>query len=59
MTWPIPCSGSTNLGFAGSVTMGWDKLLFVLVAFGLLTLTKINPAFVIFGAAVLGGVVYR
>jgi chromate transporter len=51
--------GVKNLGFSGSVTMGWDKLLFVLVAFGLLTLTKINPAFVIFGAAVLGGVVYR
>jgi len=51
--------GVNRLGFAGSVTVGWDKLLFVLVAFGLLTLTKINPAFVIFGAAVLGGVVYR
>jgi chromate transporter len=51
--------GVKRFGFAGSVTMGWDKLLFVLVAFGLLTLTKINPAFVIFGAALLGGVVYR
>jgi chromate transporter len=51
--------GVKRFGFAGSLTMGWDKLLFVLVAFGLLTLTKINPAFVIFGAAVLGGVVYR
>jgi chromate transporter len=51
--------GVNKFGFAGSVTVGWDKLLFVLVAFGLLTLTKINPAFVIFGAAVLGGVVYR
>ena len=51
--------GVNRLGFANSVTLGWDKLLFVLVAFGLLTLTRINPAFVIFGAAVLGGVVYR
>ena len=51
--------GVKNLGFSTSVTVGWDKLLFVLVAFGLLTLTKINPAFVIFGAALLGGVVYR
>ena len=51
--------GVKRFGFAGSLTMGWDKLLFVLVAFGLLTLTKINPAFVIFGAALLGGVVYR
>jgi len=51
--------GVKKFGFAGSVTMGWDKLLIVLVAFGLLTLTRINPAFVIFGAAVLGGVMYR
>jgi chromate transporter len=51
--------GVNKLGFTGSMTMGWDKLLFVLVTFGLLTLTKINPAFVIFGAALLGGIVYR
>jgi chromate transporter len=51
--------GVKRFGFAGSLTLGWDKLLFALVAFGLLTLTKINPAFVIFGAALLGGVVYR
>jgi chromate transporter len=51
--------GVNRLGFSNSVTLGWDKLLFVLVAFGLLTLTRINPAFVIFGAAVLGGIVYR
>jgi chromate transporter len=51
--------GVNKSGFTGSLTTGWDKLLFVLVAFFLLTLTRINPAFVIFGAAVLGGVVYR
>lgn len=51
--------GVNKFGFIGATTLGWDKLLFVLVAFGLLTLTKINPAFVIFGAAALGGVIYR
>jgi chromate transporter len=51
--------GVNKHGFAGSLTMGWDKLLFVLVAFGVLTLTEINPVFVIFGAAILGGVLYR
>jgi chromate transporter len=51
--------GVNKHGFASSLTMGWDKLLFVLVAFAVLTLTEINPVFVIFGAAVLGGVVYR
>lgn len=51
--------GVKKFGLAGALTMGWDKLLFVLVTFLVLTLTEINPAFVIFGAAVLGGVVYR
>ena len=51
--------GVNKFGLGGSLKMGWDKLLFVLVAFVLLTSTRINPAFVIFGAAVLGGVVYR
>ena len=51
--------GVNKFGFGGSLSVGWDKLLFVLVAFALLTLTRINPAIVIFGAAVLGGVIYR
>jgi chromate transporter len=51
--------GVNRLGFSGSLMAGWDKALFVVVAFGLLTLTKINPAFVIFGAAALGGYIYR
>jgi chromate transporter len=51
--------GVNKHGFAGSLTLGWDKLLFVLVAFAVLTLTEINPVFVILGAAVLGGVAYR
>ncbi|NJD91372.1 MAG: chromate transporter [Geobacter sp.] len=51
--------GVKKHGFLGATTMGWDKLLFVLVAFGLLTLTEINPAFIIFGAAVLGGIIYQ
>jgi len=51
--------GVKKFGAGGSLTLGWDKLLFVAVSFGLLTMTKINPAFVIFGAALLGGVVYR
>jgi hypothetical protein len=37
----------------------WDKLLIVAVAFALLTFSKINPAFIILGGAMLGGVLYR
>lgn len=51
--------GVKKFGLGGALTMGWDKLLFVLVSFLVLTMTEINPALVIFGAAVLGGVLYR
>jgi chromate transporter len=37
----------------------WDKVLITAVAFALLTFTKINPAFIILGAAALGFGVYR
>jgi chromate transporter len=46
-------------GWGGALSLGWDKILFVVVTFGLLTMTRINPAFVILGASCLGGVVYR
>jgi chromate transporter len=51
--------GVPKHGLAGALTLGWDKLLIVLAAFALLTLTKINPALVILAAAMLGGLVYR
>lgn len=38
---------------------GWDKALIALTAFGLLTFTKVNPVFIIIGAAVLGLFIYR
>lgn len=37
----------------------WDKVLIAVAAFVLLTVTKINPAFIILGAAALGFWVYR
>lgn len=51
--------GVKKFGFFDATTLGWDKLLFMFASFSLLTLTEINPAFVIFGAALLGGVIYR
>lgn len=41
------------------VTQHWDKLLIVVVSFALLTFTRINPALIVLGAAVLGLLVYR
>jgi chromate transporter len=51
--------GVKQRGWGDSLALGWDKILFVAVTFGLLTMTRINPAFVIFGAACVGGAIYR
>jgi chromate transporter len=48
-----------KMGWGQALVQGWDKLLFVAGAFVLLTFTKINPAIIILGAAVLGFVLYR
>lgn len=51
--------GARKLGWLTALTQGWDKLLFTLVAFALLTWTKINPVFLILGGALLGYLFYR
>lgn len=51
--------GAQNLGWGAALTQGWDKLLLCLASFALLTFTKINPVFVILGAAGLGFLIYR
>jgi chromate transport protein ChrA len=51
--------GVKKLGWGAALAQGWDKLVITLVAFGLLTFTRINPVFVILSAAVLGFLVYR
>ncbi|MHC1697638.1 MAG: chromate transporter [Geobacteraceae bacterium] len=43
----------------GALALGWDKLLIVVVAFAVLTLTKVNPAYIILAASVAGVIVYR
>ena len=51
--------GTKKLGWGAALTHGWDKALIALAAFGLLTFTKINPVWIILGAAMLGFAVYR
>jgi chromate transporter len=46
-------------GWGPALAANWDKLLIVAVTFGLLTFSKINPAFIILGAAVVGLLIYR
>ena len=47
------------VGWVPALTANWDKLFIVAVTFGLLTLTKVNPAVIILGAAVMGLLLYR
>jgi chromate transporter len=47
-----------KLGWSAALIGGWDKILIVFAAFALLTLTRINPVFIILGAALLGFIVY-
>jgi Chromate transport protein ChrA len=51
--------GFKSSGLKTAVIQGWDKFLIALAAFGLLTFTKINPVFIILGAAILGFFIYR
>jgi chromate transporter len=46
-------------GLGQALIQGWDKAIIALTAFGLLTFTKVNPVFLILGAAVLGFFIYR
>jgi chromate transporter len=51
--------GVKKLGWGQALAQGWDKLLFVIAAFVLLTFTKVNPALIILGTAILGLIFYR
>ena len=51
--------GIQKTGWSTALAYGWDRVLLVLVAFAVLTFTRINPAFVILGAALFGFAVYR
>jgi chromate transporter len=46
-------------GWGAALMTGWDKILFIAVTFVLLNFTKVNPIFIIVGAAGLGFVLYR
>lgn len=50
---------ASNLGWGTALARGWDKVVIALVAFGILTLTKVNPIFLILSAALLGFLFYR
>ena len=49
----------SKLGCGNGLVQNWDKILIAIVAFALLTLTEINPVWLVIAGAVLGFVVYR
>jgi chromate transporter len=51
--------GAKKLGWGPALAQGWDKLLFAVGAFVLLTFTKVNPAIIILVSAMLGFLLYR
>lgn len=51
--------GAKKVGWGLAVAQGWDKLIIAAAAFALLTLTSINPVFIIIGAAVMGLMIYK
>jgi len=64
LLWTAYDMGATVLVGKGStlgvaLVQNWDKFVIVLVSFGVLTFTKVNPAVVVLGAATLGWLLYR
>ena len=51
--------GANRLSWGQALSQSWDKVILALVAFGLLTFTKINPVIIIIGAALLGLLIYK
>jgi chromate transporter len=49
----------SRAGWGAGLGQNWDKVLIAIVAFSLLTLTEINPVWLVIAGAVLGFFVYR
>jgi chromate transporter len=48
-----------QLGWGKGLTQNWDKVMIAIAAFAILTLTEINPVWLVIAGAILGFVVYR
>ena len=49
----------SKLGWGNGLVQNWDKIIIAIAAFALLTLTEVNPVWLVIAGAVLGFVVYR
>jgi len=51
--------GAKTLGWNAALAGGWDKVLITMIVFAVLTTTRLNPVYIILGAAAFGFLVYR
>lgn len=51
--------GVKKLGWSDALLQGWDKVIIMLVAAGMMIYTEINPVWIILAAAGLGFLIYR
>jgi hypothetical protein len=54
-----PVFGVKTAGWGSGLIHNWDKLLISAAAFGLLTLTEVNPVWLVIAGAILGYLIYR
>ncbi|MBL8076914.1 MAG: chromate transporter [Anaerolineales bacterium] len=49
----------SKIGWGNGLVQNWDKVIIAIIAFALLTLTEINPVWLVIAGAILGFIVYR
>jgi chromate transport protein ChrA len=49
----------SKAGWGNGLLQNWDKVLIAILAFTLLTLTEINPVWLVIAGAVFGFVIYK
>jgi chromate transporter len=49
----------SKLGWGKGLVQNWDKAVIAMIAFALLTVTEVNPVWLVVAGAVLGFIVYR
>lgn len=49
----------SKLGWGNGIVQNWDKVIIAIAAFALLTLTEVNPVWLVIAGAVFGFFIYR
>jgi chromate transporter len=49
----------SKIGWGSGLVQNWDKVIIAIIAFALLTLTEINPVWLVIAGAFLGFIAYR